>query len=275
MPSASVSVTSLVLSAARISEAPIAIARTRCVRESISIVTSTASGEAPSATAASKASRRIPLSASGVGLGMTRSTVSRTSASATPIEEMISASSDQRPVAGKFNGRAYHAFRDAGLDQDLRKPSAKNNDDNRGCKRHAALENLGLDAVDPDARKRRPRDGQNQQHNNRALTANDQRHDREEYDKKRDPDGHFHDKKIRSSMVKETVRPLAPAAVSVRGRRPYHGDVDLLPTAADQARYSVRSVPRYNTLNWRWVTAAWSAHASGEKSACGADSSSK
>ena len=148
---------------------------------------------------------------------MTRSTVSRTSASATPIEEMISASSDQRPVAGKFNGRAYHAFRDAGLDHDLRKPSAKNNDDNRGCKRHAALENLGLDAVDPDARKRHPRDDQNQQHNNRALTANDQRHDREEYDKKRDPNGHFHDKKTRSSMVKESVRPLDPAAVSVRG----------------------------------------------------------
>ena len=84
-----------------ISEAPMAVARTRWVFWSTSIVTSTLSGAAPSLTAASNASRRIRLRSSGCGLGMTRSTTSRTSASATPIEEITSASLDiswRRPV---------------------------------------------------------------------------------------------------------------------------------------------------------------------------------
>jgi hypothetical protein len=126
----------------------------------------------------------------------------------TAVTSVIVICHDQRPIAGEFNRRAYHAFRDAGLDQDLRKPGAKNNDDYRGCKRHAtALQDLGLDAVDPDASKCRPGDGQNQQHDNRALTADDQHHDSEEYDKKRDPNGHFHDKKTPSGILKELFRP--------------------------------------------------------------------
>jgi len=79
------------------------------------------------------------------------------------------------------------------------------------------LQDLGLDAVDPDVSKCRPGDGQNQQHDNRALTTDDQRHDSERYNKKRNPNGHFDDKKTPSSMLKELFCPLGPAAVSVRG----------------------------------------------------------
>ena len=83
---------SLVRVFTRISEAPIAVARTRWLCELTSTVTSTLSAAAPSLTTASKASCLMASRSSGRGLAMTRSMTSRTSASATPIEEMTSAS---------------------------------------------------------------------------------------------------------------------------------------------------------------------------------------
>ena len=68
---------------------------------SISMWTSTVSGEAPEPMAASVASFFSSRMSSWVGLGMTRSTTSRTMDSATPMEEMTSAFSGMeycRPI---------------------------------------------------------------------------------------------------------------------------------------------------------------------------------
>ena len=67
---------------------------------SISIWTSTDPGAAPLSTALSTASRLMLLISSGVGLGTTRSTTSRTMARATPMEEITSA----------FSGTLYLIF---------------------------------------------------------------------------------------------------------------------------------------------------------------------
>ncbi len=115
MSRASASLTSFRSSRARISDAPIAVARTRCVCGSTSIVTSTFSGAAPSLTTASNASRLMRLRSSGCGLGMTRSTISRTSASATPIEEITSASCEICVKAGAAGDEGNQRRRAAAL----------------------------------------------------------------------------------------------------------------------------------------------------------------
>ena len=76
------------------SAAPVAVAVTRCVWRSISTVTSTPPGWAPRRMTDCRASWRIACRSSGFGCGMIRSMTSRTSAIATPIDEMTSASAE-------------------------------------------------------------------------------------------------------------------------------------------------------------------------------------
>jgi hypothetical protein len=76
-----------------------------------------------------------------------------------------------------------HAFGDAGLDQDLREPGAKHDDDHGGGIGDAStLQNLRLDVVHADARQQGPDNGKQQQHDDRALPAHDRRHHDQERD---------------------------------------------------------------------------------------------
>ena len=82
---------------------------------------------------------------------------------------------DHRPVTGKLGGAANDASRDAGLDQHLGEPRAEYDDDDGACVGDtAALQDFRLDVVDADAGDGGPDDGQQQQHDDRALATDDE-----------------------------------------------------------------------------------------------------
>ena len=83
----------------------------------------------------------------------------------------------QRPVPGKLDRRTDHAFRDSGLNQHLGEPGAEYDDDH-GARilNAAALDDFFLDLIDADSGDGRPQYGEDQKHDDGALTAND-RHD--------------------------------------------------------------------------------------------------
>jgi len=77
-------------------------------------------------------------------------------------------------------------FCDAGLNEDLREPGAEHDDDHgAGILNAAGLDDLLLNVFDANARDRRPKHGQYQQHDDRTLSADDQYDDRKKCNEQR------------------------------------------------------------------------------------------